>query len=295
MNSHTAQLATFAAHLRFDAIPESVVRKTEDLLVDWFGSAVAGQGSRPVESITRFALAMGPQAAPGCDIPAAGPSEVIINRVGPARIWRPWPTPRPRMWPSRTTCTTARCSTRPRWCSRRRWRWRRPSAPAARELLAACGGGLRGGHPRRRVPRPLALQGVPHHRHRGHAGRGGGRGQPAGAGRRRRCSTPSARPARSPRGCGSSCATAADQQAVAHGARRRRGPDVGLPGAETASPARAQILEGPQGMAAGMSQRRRPRATDRRPGHALGHRRDLVQVPRLVPPHAPGGRCAAAA
>ena len=46
MTSHTAQLAAFAAQLRFDAIPEPVVRKTEDLLVDWFGSAVAGHGSR---------------------------------------------------------------------------------------------------------------------------------------------------------------------------------------------------------------------------------------------------------
>jgi len=72
MNSPTAQLAAFAASLRFDAIPAPVVRKTEDLLVDWFGSAVAGYGSRPVESITRFALAMGGQA---------GPSEVIIHRL----------------------------------------------------------------------------------------------------------------------------------------------------------------------------------------------------------------------
>ncbi len=72
MTSPTAQLAAFAAQLRFDAIPESVVRKTEDLLVDWFGSAVAGHGSRPVESITRFALSMGPQS---------GASEVIINRA----------------------------------------------------------------------------------------------------------------------------------------------------------------------------------------------------------------------
>ena len=68
--SHTAQLATFAAGLRFEDIPEPVVRKIEDLLVDWFGSAVAGHGSRPVETITRFAQAMGP---------SEGPSEVIIN------------------------------------------------------------------------------------------------------------------------------------------------------------------------------------------------------------------------
>ena len=72
MTSATTQLAAFAADLRFDAIPESVVRKTEDLLVDWFGSAVAGFGARPVEAITRFALSMGPQT---------GLSEVIVRRT----------------------------------------------------------------------------------------------------------------------------------------------------------------------------------------------------------------------
>lgn len=66
----SAQLAAFAAHLRFDDIPESVVRKTEDLMVDWFGSAVAGHGSRPVESIARFAQAMGS---------AQGPSEILVS------------------------------------------------------------------------------------------------------------------------------------------------------------------------------------------------------------------------
>ncbi len=81
MSNPGFELAAFAAGLKFDAIPAPVVRKTEDLLVDWFGSAVAGHGSRPVETITRFALAMGPQAVPGNDTPDAGPSEVIINRA----------------------------------------------------------------------------------------------------------------------------------------------------------------------------------------------------------------------
>lgn len=63
-----AQLARFAAELQYSDIPEAVVQKTEDLWVDWFGSAVAGHNARPVASITRFALAMGPQQ---------GPSEVI--------------------------------------------------------------------------------------------------------------------------------------------------------------------------------------------------------------------------
>ena len=81
MKSPTAQLAEFAANLRFDAVPAPVLRKAEELLVDWFGSVLAGHGARPVESITRFALAMGPQAAPGCDTPPAGASEVIVQRA----------------------------------------------------------------------------------------------------------------------------------------------------------------------------------------------------------------------
>jgi 2-methylcitrate dehydratase PrpD len=74
MTSPSAQLATFAADLRFEHLPEPVVRKTEDLLVDWFGSAVAGHGARQVESIARFAMAMGGPSG------SAGPSEVIVNR-----------------------------------------------------------------------------------------------------------------------------------------------------------------------------------------------------------------------
>ena len=72
MNTPSAQLAAFAAGLRFAQIPASVVRKTEDLLVDWFGSAVAGHGSRPVASITRFAQAMGA---------GQGAAEVIVTRA----------------------------------------------------------------------------------------------------------------------------------------------------------------------------------------------------------------------
>jgi 2-methylcitrate dehydratase PrpD len=69
--SPTAQLAAFAAGLTFDALPATVVRKTEDLLVDWFGSAIAGKNTRPVEIITSFAASMGP---------TTGAAEVLINR-----------------------------------------------------------------------------------------------------------------------------------------------------------------------------------------------------------------------
>ena len=82
MTSHTAQLAAFAATLRFDDIPAPVVRKIEDLLVDWFGSAVAGHGTRPVETITRFAQAMDPSSGAN-----SGPSELIINRARTSPYW----------------------------------------------------------------------------------------------------------------------------------------------------------------------------------------------------------------
>jgi 2-methylcitrate dehydratase PrpD len=67
----TERLATFAATLSFDDAPAPVVRRAEELYVDWIGSTLAGKGARPVETIARFGKAMGP---------ATGPSEVLIDR-----------------------------------------------------------------------------------------------------------------------------------------------------------------------------------------------------------------------
>ncbi|MFZ5488091.1 MmgE/PrpD family protein [Extensimonas perlucida] len=67
----SATLAAFAAGLQFDAIPAAVLRRTEDLFLDWFASALAGKGARPVEAIESYARAMGP---------AEGSAEVLISR-----------------------------------------------------------------------------------------------------------------------------------------------------------------------------------------------------------------------
>jgi 2-methylcitrate dehydratase PrpD len=64
-------LADFAATLKPADIPEEVMRRGEDLLVDWFGSAVAGKGATPVEILTRFVEQMGP---------SSGPSEILVHR-----------------------------------------------------------------------------------------------------------------------------------------------------------------------------------------------------------------------
>jgi len=64
-------LAEFAATLKPADIPADVMRRGEDLLVDWFGSAVAGKGAAPVEILTRFVEQMGP---------ISGPSEILVHR-----------------------------------------------------------------------------------------------------------------------------------------------------------------------------------------------------------------------
>jgi 2-methylcitrate dehydratase PrpD len=72
MSHHPSkQLAEFAAALQFDDIPRHVILRAEDLLLDWVGSTLAGAQARPVGVIERFALSMGPHD---------GPSEVLISR-----------------------------------------------------------------------------------------------------------------------------------------------------------------------------------------------------------------------
>ncbi|MBO9651685.1 MAG: MmgE/PrpD family protein [Variovorax sp.] len=71
-SNHPSQaLATFAAELSFERIPDAVLRRAEDLMLDWLGSVLAARSARPVRSIQRFAEMMGP---------ADGPSEVLISR-----------------------------------------------------------------------------------------------------------------------------------------------------------------------------------------------------------------------
>ena len=77
MTTHhlSQELASFASQLQAKDIPADVMSRAEDLLVDWFGSAIAGKGSRPVEIITQFAQDMG-----GFTAAHAGPSEILITR-----------------------------------------------------------------------------------------------------------------------------------------------------------------------------------------------------------------------
>jgi 2-methylcitrate dehydratase PrpD len=74
-SSPSATLAAFAAELRFEQIPAPVLRRAEDLLLDWLGSSLAGRNSRAVQSIAKFAATMGPN-----DLQGPGAAEILISR-----------------------------------------------------------------------------------------------------------------------------------------------------------------------------------------------------------------------
>lgn len=67
----TAGLAAFAANLRCEDLPDAAVERTKDLFLDWLASALAGREARPVAALEKFARAMGPQG---------GPVEVLTDR-----------------------------------------------------------------------------------------------------------------------------------------------------------------------------------------------------------------------
>ena len=67
MPTPSRQLAEFASNLQFEDVPDSVVRRTQWLFLDWYGSAVAGSMSKSPGVLSQFALEMGPQSGP-CQI-----------------------------------------------------------------------------------------------------------------------------------------------------------------------------------------------------------------------------------
>jgi len=78
MTHPSATLARFVAELRHDDIPEPVLRRAEDLLLDCLGSILAGSGGRAVRTLAHYARAMGP---------ADGPSENLVARQGTSPVF----------------------------------------------------------------------------------------------------------------------------------------------------------------------------------------------------------------
>ena len=70
MSQHTQALTGFLADLNYTQLPEAVISRTEDLFLDWLGSALASQGAHPIPLFERYAAMMGP---------ASGPAGVLVN------------------------------------------------------------------------------------------------------------------------------------------------------------------------------------------------------------------------
>ena len=69
--SPTRALAEFAVALRLTDVPRPVIEYAKELFADWLGSALAGKGSRPVVALSAVMARMGPPS---------GPSEVLADR-----------------------------------------------------------------------------------------------------------------------------------------------------------------------------------------------------------------------
>jgi len=69
--AETATLAQFAATLTYSDIPQNVIDRTVDLFVDWTGSALSGKGHKAITILEQFAESMGP---------TSGTSEILTNR-----------------------------------------------------------------------------------------------------------------------------------------------------------------------------------------------------------------------
>lgn len=68
--NNTHALAEFLAGLRYEDLPTTVVEYTEELFLDWLGSALASQNRHPIPLFQRYAQRMGP---------ASGKSRVLVD------------------------------------------------------------------------------------------------------------------------------------------------------------------------------------------------------------------------
>ncbi|WP_323018373.1 MmgE/PrpD family protein [Castellaniella sp.] len=74
----SADLTRFLADLRYEHIPAPVLRRAEDLLLDCLGSILAGSSGRAVQAIAQYGQVMGPQQ---------GPSENLVTRHGTSPVF----------------------------------------------------------------------------------------------------------------------------------------------------------------------------------------------------------------
>lgn len=69
--SPTQALSEFLASITYESLPSAVVSRTEELFLDWVASALAGRNARPIAALEQFTNLMGP---------AQGTSEILTTR-----------------------------------------------------------------------------------------------------------------------------------------------------------------------------------------------------------------------
>ena len=81
--SPSLTLAEFASSLRFNDIPDSVVKRTQWLFLDWYASALCGSSAKSVCAIRRFAQDAGPDSGPckilGTDLSSSAYFAAMVN------------------------------------------------------------------------------------------------------------------------------------------------------------------------------------------------------------------------
>ncbi len=68
----TRELSEFVAKIRYEDLPEPVVARAEELFLDWFASTLAGKNSKQIKVLEKFSREMGP---------AGGQCEVLTTRA----------------------------------------------------------------------------------------------------------------------------------------------------------------------------------------------------------------------
>ncbi|OJW52435.1 MAG: 2-methylcitrate dehydratase [Candidatus Accumulibacter sp. 66-26] len=79
--AYTRELAEFAAGLRYQDLPPAVVARTEELFLDWAAAALAAKGMHPLPQFERFARAMGP---------ADGSAQILVSGRRSSAYFAAW-------------------------------------------------------------------------------------------------------------------------------------------------------------------------------------------------------------
>jgi 2-methylcitrate dehydratase PrpD len=236
-------LATFAAELQFADIPAPVLRRTEDLMLDWLGSVLAARTARPIRSIERFAQAMGP---------AEGPSEILTSRRTSSPLFAAMVNAAASHFVEQDDVHNGSVFHPAAVVIAPALAVAQSIGASGAQLLTAVAAGYEVGIRVGEFLGPLALQDFPHHRHRRHDGRRCGRGPAA----RPHAAADAARLRLGGHAIGRRVGVPARRgrfQAAALRARGGQRADVGLPCAGRLHRRGPKILEGAQGLGVGMS------------------------------------------